>query len=518
MGQASSDPVSILTKFLKSVGNNSILTGLVVVIVAAALVVLNVGVDTFTSWLHHEPAKSVPPKETQPAADLVRNKDGQPVSPPTLQLSPRAASALGINKQTTFKAVAPKNFRALPPQTGSLAYDSDRLYAVRSRFAGEVSQMLDAPADQMGSIPLKPSTLPPLTEEIQKLQVDKPRPFTVGDRVKKGDLLAIVWSKDLGDKKAALIDALIDLRRDNARLVDLEKLYYEGSVPAATFFEAQRTVQKDLSARNAAERTLRMWKLEEAEIEALKKEAETIQAEKRDARKEKDWARVEVRALTDGIIVEKNTHMGDWVDPANYGTPMYRIADLSKLQVWINPAEEYLSALQDFLKQSVASPLAWDIFLQADPRAAPLTGELLRLAPSLDPTQHTPLLVGLVDNPAGRLLVGQFVTATIYVPLEDDLVEIPTDALNEEKGQSVVFVQRDPEKLEFSMRAVDVVHRFKDVVYVRSKAPKKQADTGPDVLRVEALEPGDRVVTQSIVELTQALRDLRARERLAKLQ
>ena len=38
-----------------------------------------------------------------------------------------------------------------------------------------------------------------------------------------------------------------------------------------------------------------------------------------------------------------------------------------------------------------------------------------------------------VDNPSGKLLIGQFVTATLHVPLEDNLVEIPTMALNEER-------------------------------------------------------------------------------------
>jgi cobalt-zinc-cadmium efflux system membrane fusion protein len=197
---------------------------------------------------------------------------------------------------------------------------------------------------------------------------------------------------------------------------------------------------------------------------------------------------------------------------------MFRIADLSKLQVWLNPAEEYLPVLQDFLKRPSSTALAWDIVLQADPKAPPLGGVLLRLAPSLDYAQHMPLLVGLVDNPTGKLLVGQFVTATIYVPLPEDLVEIPTNALNEEKGQSVVFVQRDPQNhvFDFTMQAVAVVHRFKDVVYVRSSPPGDQGELAPDALRVESLQPGDRVVTESVVELTKALRDLRAKEKLTK--
>jgi cobalt-zinc-cadmium efflux system membrane fusion protein len=469
-------------------------------------------------YLRREQAPAPAAKDSDTPVELVRDAGGKPVEPPTLRLSARTAKALGINQNTIVPAKVPTSLRALPPQMGTLAYDNDRLFAVRSRFPGEVSAIADCPPDQRGSFPLKATEPPVKPKDLPKDKKEQVRQFTVGDRVKEGELLAVVWSKDLGDKKAALIDAIIDLRRDSARLKDLERLYEQGYVSAATYYEAQRTVKKDLSARNAAERTLLMWKLDPKEIAAIKKEGETINEEQRDPELEKEWARVEVRAPTSGIIVEKNTHLGDWVDPSNFGTPMFRIADLSKLQVWLNPAEEYLPVLQAFLKKPSSTPLAWDIMLQADPKAPPLGGVLLRLAPSLDYAQHMPLLVGLVDNPTEKLLVGQFVTATIYVPLPENLVEIPTSALNEEKGQSVVFVQRDPEKhgLDFTMQAVDVVHRFKDFVYVRSSPPGDQGDLAPDALRAEALKPGDRVVTESVVELTKALRDLRAKEKLAK--
>ncbi len=494
-----------------------VLIGAVVLIVGGVIAFATLGMDTITSWFHKGEGKDATAKENKPAAELVRNEKGVPVSPPTVRLTPRVANSLGIKDQTIVQVIAPKNLRALPPQMGHLAYDNDRLFAVQSRFAGEVSEIMEAPPDQRGSMPLHPSAKLPKSQEILIPPKDGPRWFTVGDRVKKGDLLAIVWSKDLGDKKAALIDAIIDLRRDTDKLKDFEKLYYEGAISAFTYFEAQRTVRKDLSLRNAAERTLRIWKLDDKEIDAIKKEAETIQEDKRDPKKEKDWARVEVRALNDGVIVEKNTHLGGLVDPSNYATPMFRTADLSKLQVWLKPAEEYLPVLQEFMKKPAATPLNWDIFLQADPKK-PLTGSLLRIAPSLQYDEHMPLLVGLVDNPGAKLLIGQFVTATIYVPLEDDLVEIPTTALNEEKGQSVVFVQPDPAKLEFTMRPVSVAHRFKDVVYVRSKLKEKAGPVTPGTLPVQPLLPGERVITESIIELTKALRDLRAKEELAHLK
>ena len=495
-----------------------VLIGAVALVVAGVIAFATLGMDKITSWFHKGGGNDPAAKENKPAAELVRDDKGNPVSPPTVRLTPRVAASLGIKDQTIVRAIVPKNLRALPPQMGTLAYDNDRLFAVQSRFAGEVSEIMEAPPDQRGSMPLWPSVRLPKSPEVLIPPNEGPRLFTVGDRVKKGDLLAIVWSKDLGDKKAALIDAIIDLRRDTVKMKDLEKLYYEGAASLASFQEAQRTVRKDLNARNAAERTLRIWKLDDKEIDAIKKEAETIDEDKRDPKKEKDWARVEVRAPNDGVIVEKNNNVGSWADPSNYTTPMFRIADLKKLQVWLNPVEEYLPVLQKFLSKPSATPLNWEIFLQGDPRAKPLIGALLRINPSIIPDQRTALVIGVVDNPEGKLLVGQFVTAIIQVPLEDDLVEIPTTALNEDKGQSVVFVQPDPAKLEFAMRPVSVAYRFKDVVYVRSKIKDQKATENGTTLPLQPLLPGERVVTESIIELTKALRDLQAKEELAHIK
>jgi cobalt-zinc-cadmium efflux system membrane fusion protein len=498
--------------FTKTPWVKPVLIGAVVVVVAGVIAFATLGMDTISSWFHKKEEKD-PAKESKPAAELVRDDKGLPISPPTIRLTERVANSLGIKNQTIVEAITPKNLRALPPQMGTLAYDNDRLFAVTSRFAGEVSEIMECPPKQRGSVPLPPNMKLPKSVDVLNPPKEGKRLFTIGDTVKKGDLLAIVWSKDLGDKKAALIDAIIDLRRDTEKMLELEKLYYEGAASKASYLEAQRAVRLDLSRRNSAERTLRIWKLDDKEIDAIKKEAETIQEDKRDPKKEMNWARVEVRALNDGVIVEKNTHVGGWVDPSNYNTPMFRVADLSKLQVWLNPVEEYLPVLQEFLKKPLATPLNWEIHLQADPRAKPLNGALLRVNPSIEPTQRTALVIGVVDNPESRLLVGQFVTATIQVPLEDGLVEIPTAALNEEKGQSVVFVQPDKDKLEFTMRPVSVAYRFKDVVYVRSKIEHHK-----DGEKVQPLLPGERVVTESIVELTKALRDLRAKEELAHVK
>jgi cobalt-zinc-cadmium efflux system membrane fusion protein len=453
---------------------------------------------------------------------LVRDARGRPL----LKLSEDAARSLDLSAETIVEARPATTPRPLPALDGQLAYENDSLFPIKPRFAGEVEEFgrvtqegleEDSGASRKGISP--------------RWQEDRPLGF--GDFVKgpyvdakgkqhPGQLLAVIWSKDLGDKKAALIDALIDLRRDTQRLKDLKKAWEENAIPYSTYYEAQRTVQKDINARNAAERTLRIWKLEDAEIDAIKMEAETIQEAKRDPKKEKDWARVEVRARHDGLIVEKNTNLGDWVDPTN-APAMFKIADLRRLAVWANAPEKLRPTLQKLMADGNVKRLRWHIRLNAEPKAPPLEGPVVRIAPSVDPNQRTLLVIGRVDNPGGRLIVGQLITATIFVQPDADLVAVPTTALNEQDGQSLVFVQPDPKKLEFQMRRVAVAERFKDVVLVHSKltaADERESAgaAGRGLQPIEPLSPDwakgrfDRVVTQGVPMLTEAMRQLLARE------
>jgi multidrug efflux pump subunit AcrA (membrane-fusion protein) len=85
-------------------------------------------------------------------------------------------------------------------------------------------------------------------------------------------------------------------------------------------------------------------------------------------------------------------------------------------------------------------------------------------------------------------------------------VAVPTAALVEEGGKSFVFVQPDVEKLVYSPRRVTVVRRGRDVAHVRTALTSEEERQG-----LQALRPGERVVTAGAVELKGLLEDLKAR-------
>jgi cobalt-zinc-cadmium efflux system membrane fusion protein len=480
---------------------------LALVAVGAGVVVAAIpGVLATVTSLWSNAAKAAPGDKAS-GEEVMLVRDGQGLQ--GLRLTREAVEALGVAPVEVKNAEKP---RPLPPQIGTLNYDNDRLFTIRSRFPGEIAEMRNV-LDTSG--PLSPTRL---------------RPLRFGDKVRQGDLLTVVWSQQLGQAKAALVDAICSLRLSQDTLNRQGKVYEDGALSVASLKVSERQVQADSNALLTAERSLKMWKLTNEEIQAIKDEANIIadQMKVRSSEQEKNWARVEIRVpkfndskSTELVVVEKNTNINDMVDPIN-SPALFKLADVSRLQIWVHPPEEYLPLIRERLKMSGAEPLQWHIRLQSDPPdAPPMVLNIEQIAPSLEPNQHTPMVIGYLDNPDGKYLIGQFVTATIFMPPDKGTVEIPTEALNEVEGQALVFVQSDKAKLEYTMRRVAVVRRFKDVTFVRTvltaedkKASKAEEARGRRPF--QPLQPGERVVTRGVVELTAALEDLATKDRVAR--
>jgi membrane fusion protein, heavy metal efflux system len=413
-----------------------------------------------------------------------------PGNPNALRIPADVHEKLGVQVAVVDRAKAPRPLEL----AGSLAFNADRLARIHTRFAGEVVQIADyeGPGNGLASH----------------------RPLRFGDEVKENQLLAVVWSRDLGEKKNDLVDALSQLRIDEDSLAKLEKLYEQGGTPEATVRQWRRNVESDRNAVNRYERTLRVWRLTDKEIKEIYDEADRIleRGGKHDKDKEKSWARVEVRAPFDGTIVEKNVNVNEIVDTT---ADLFKVANLGRLTVWAHAYEEDLPALR-----SLKKPIEWTIFFKSDPEAKPVTGNLQEIGSVIDPAQRTALLMGWVDNPDRTLRAGQFITATINVPPPGDVVAVPIGAVVEDGRDSIVFVQPDSAKLEYVMRRVAVTARFADYCYVRSEPTycdaTAAAAVGPFAVRApltQAVRPGERVVTRSALEMQAALEDLRTKGR-----
>ncbi len=144
-----------------------------------------------------------------------------------------------------------------------------------------------------------------------------------------------------------------------------------------------------------------------------------------------------------------------------------------------------------------------------------LTGTVDEISYIIDPNMHTAILKGFIKNEGGLLRAGQYVTATIELPREKNVVEIPMAAIADDGRQTIVFVQTDPAKQEYTMRRVKVTHRFDKFAYVKSvltddEIASSQAQTAEGLLPLSPLKEGERVLTSGLLELKKELDDREA--------
>ncbi len=147
---------------------------------------------------------------------------------------------------------------------------------------------------------------------------------------------------------------------------------------------------------------------------------------------------------------------------------------------------------------------------------AELKGPIEEIGYIIDPNQHTAVVKGYIANPKEMIRAGQYVAATIRLPPPEEVVEIPMDGVVEDGKYSVVFVQTDPTKQQYTMRRVQLTHRFEKTAFVRSKPFAKHEQLTPEekelgLLPKEPLRPGDRILRSGVGELKAALLDLESR-------
>lgn len=392
-----------------------------------------------------------------------------PGSSDSLHVQPEVVERLGIMTAEAQTAQIDLSLQL----SGTLSLDASQLEEVRSRFAGEVVEI--------------------------GMRADDPRPVQFGDRVTSGQLLAVVWSRELGEKKSELVDALSQFRLHSETLRRLQKLYQDGAIPEREYREAERTVETDRIAVARVTRTLQTWRVADDDIAAVEAEAKKLIGNDGTTSSElaERWARVEVRSAIDGVVLERNVAVGDIVAPSD---DLFKVADLSRLRVLAFAYEEDLPQLDAL----TADQRRWTITVPANPQAPPQSGAIGQIGHIIDPTQHTALVMGWVDNSNGILRAGQFIAAAVALPPPGNEVVVPASALIEKGGEDLVFVKTADDPV-FTQRRVSLSRRVGEQVCFHIDPP--EAAGQPDV---SGLKPGEEVVTSGAVELQQALTDLTA--------
>lgn len=447
-------------------------------------------------------------KETEPAirVTLIPEKGH------TLEVPEETRTSLMMRKDETDLLVDVKPPTTMRPLLlpGSTALDPLKIARIRIRFQParvvEIGQM-DVVAGMEG--------------KSQSFR----RELRTGDPVQKGQVLGIFYSDIIGSKKNDLLANLVQLELDQKILDRASDPIAQAATPDVMMYTFQRAVWGDRNEVARAFNNLQAWDIPQGEIDELREEAHRLATNKDDWFKtpagkwvkgdkgtdsevrENKWGRVTFRAPFDGVIVERNLHVDEMIIDGTVN--LFQIADVSRLLVVANCPEDQLPAIQDLMEKGATS---WTVQTAGKDTGGggnpniDLPGHIDEVSYIIDPAQHTAVIKGYVENPRKRLRAGQYVTATVQLPPPPGVVEIPLTALIDDGKQSLVFVQTDAAKSQYTMRRVQVTHRFGQTAFVTSTPiPQKEQLTEQEaeegLLPKQPLLENERIIKTGVGEL-----------------
>lgn len=368
---------------------------------------------------HDHPATS--PAATRPADDH-RHAEGEKHAHDTheggsehadeVRLLPQAIKTFGIRTAPVTKQVLTQ--RVVAP--ARIAFNGEQMAHVGSAVSGRVSEI-------------------------------KAR---LGDTVKKGDILLVVDSPELGEaqsdflvKQAAIATALSAADGAKSALDRARQLYEESKGITLTelqkreieFKAAQGTVLSAEAAATAAENKLHLLGMSHDAVKAMEKTKEID-------------PKFLVRAPLDGQVIEREATLGELVRPDR--EELLVLADMRTLWVLADVPE---AKLDDVAVGSLAR-------IQLATRARQvLEGVVSFISPELDPATRTARVRIEVKNGLAPLRPGMFAQVVLSPAIVDEsraVLAVPDAAVQTVEGSPCVFVPVNGEEGTFAKRAVKV--------------------------------------------------------------
>jgi len=262
----------------------------------------------------------------------------------------------------------------------------------------------------------------------------------VGDRVHKGDCLALVDAAEIGKAKSELLQAIAQVRLKQTNL-DRVKPLADGIIPARQFREAETTLQEARIRLQSVHQSLANLGLS-VRVEEFA-DFDTNEIARRihflglpaDLASMLDTASTTanlfpIRSSLDGVVIERHVVAGEVV---NSSTMLFSVADTTWLWLTLNVREEdakYVSLGQTVLFRPNSSRDESEI-----------KGSVAWISTSADDQTRTVKLRVELPNSDGRLRANTFGTGRIVLREESKAVVVPSEAVHWDGSCHVVFVR-----------------------------------------------------------------------------
>ena len=281
---------------------------------------------------------------------------------------------------------------------------------------------------------------------VEKVYVD------VGQDVKKGALLAMLHSTDLGVAEGAYLKSAAKLHEAKLAYERARDLHEQKVVSLAELQRREAAMKTAQAEAREARNRLELLGVPRQEVERLDRE-DTIKAD------------VPLRAPFEGRVIMRNITRGEVVETQQ---KLFTVADLSAVWVVGNVPEKDVQFIRKDQKV--------DVIVSAYPHAI-IPGTITYLGDVLDPATRTMRLRVTVLNPDLLLKPEMFATVLVYAALIPDALTVPIAAVQNGLTGKMVFVRRGTS--DFEVRTVKVGSEQGEVVTV-----------------LEGVSAGEQVVTK----------------------
>ena len=289
---------------------------------------------------------------------------------------------------------------------------------------------------------------------VVKVHVD------VGQDVKKGALLAMLHSVDLGVAEGDYLKAGARLHEAELAHLRAKDLYENKAVSLAELQKREAAMKTARAEVREAQNRLQLLGVPTDEINRLDREL-TIKAD------------MPLRAPFDGRVITRNITRGEVVETEQ---KLFTVANLTNVWVIGNVPEKDVRFIRKDQKVSVV--------LAAYPHAI-FSGTITYVGDMLDSATRTMSLRVTVPNPDRLLKPEMFAIISVLATSSPDVLSVPLAAVQDGPLGKTVFVQR--ESGVFEPRTVKLGNEEGDVVRVLEgvKAGEQVATRGSFALKSE---------------------------------
>ena len=257
---------------------------------------------------------------------------------------------------------------------------------------------------------------------------------SLGDKITKGQVLAIIKSADVAGNYTDLASANADLAISQRQLDNVQSLYKNGISSEKELNEAKQNYEKSLSAKNKIQSLIAI----------------------NGGGKTNSGGQYLVTAPIDGYIVEKKITAGAFIRP-DMGDNLFTISDLKNVWVYANVYEADIAKIKEGFPVRVL-PISYPDKV--------FTGKIDKVSQVLDPQSKAMKVRINIDNKDMILKPDMFANVIVNNVQSEQTLCIPKAALIPEEGKNYVIIYTSDSDLKIAQ--VSVLKTINDKAFITS--------------------------------------------------